>query len=114
MVKYELVSNMQVRVYTADGVIAELEKSKLEYLQASIVVTSTKKIAFPDLLLRNMLDFAVDTDSLVEWVCHQLPTSGSLRKSIVDCFKGHSSGKIPSITVEKIPYDFEFQYLLAI
>ncbi|CAK7332265.1 unnamed protein product [Dovyalis caffra] len=107
-------SSPAVRVYTAEGVMDELEKSKLEYLQASVVVTSTKKIAFPDLLLRNMLDFAVDTDTLVEWVCHQLPTSGTLRKSIVDCFRGRNSGKIPRITVEKIPYDFEFQYLLAI
>lgn len=107
-------SSPAVRVYTAEGVIAELEKSKLEYLQASVVVTITKKIAFPDLLLRNTLDFAMDTDTLVEWVCHHLPTSGTLRKSIVDCFRGHNSGKIPCITVEKIPYDFEFQYLLAI
>ncbi|KAJ8751604.1 hypothetical protein K2173_016855 [Erythroxylum novogranatense] len=107
-------SSPAVRVCTGDGVMAELEKSKLEYLQASIVVTGTKRIAFPDLLLRNLLDYAMDTDSLVGWVCHQLPTSGSLRKSIVDCFRGHNSGKIPTITVDKIPYDFEFQYLLAI
>lgn len=106
-------SYVQVRIYTADGVAAELEKAKLDYLQASIVVTSTKRIAFPELLLRNMLDFAVDTNSLVEWICQQLPTAGSLRKSLVDCFRGHNSGKTSSI-VEKIPYDFEFQYLLAI
>ncbi|KAJ4822299.1 hypothetical protein Tsubulata_006411 [Turnera subulata] len=107
-------SSPAVRVYTAENIVAELEKSKLEYLQASVVVTSTKRIAFPDLLHRNTLDFAMDTDTLVEWVCHQLPTSGTLRKSIVDCFRGANSGKIPTITVEKIPYDFEFQYLLAI
>ncbi|XP_021278739.1 uncharacterized protein LOC110412519 [Herrania umbratica] len=105
-------SSPAVRIYTADGVAAELEKSKLEYLQASVVVTNTKKIAFPELLLRNMFDFAVDINSLVQWVCQQLPTSGSLRKSMVDCFRSHNSGKI-SISVEKIPYDFEFQYLLA-
>ncbi|PRQ33489.1 putative ternary complex factor MIP1, leucine-zipper [Rosa chinensis] len=105
-------SSPAVKIYTADSVVAELEKSKLEYLQASIVVTSTKKIGFPELLLGNMLDFAVDVDSLVQWVCHQLPTSGSLRKSMVDCFRGHSGGKI-STTVEKMPYDFEFHYLLA-
>ncbi|KAH9660659.1 hypothetical protein KPL70_024273 [Citrus sinensis] len=112
---YGTRSSPAVRIYTADGVIAELEKSKLEYLQASVVVTNTRKIAFPELLFRNMLDFAMDIDTLVEWVCHQLPTSGSLRKSMVDCFRhqGHNNGKI-SITVEKIPYDFEFQYLLAI
>ncbi|EOY34422.1 Uncharacterized protein TCM_042103 [Theobroma cacao] len=105
-------SSPAVRIYTADGVAAELEKSKLEYLQASVVVTNTKKIAFPELLLRNMFDFAMDINSLVQWVCQQLPTSGSLRKSMVDCFRSHNSGKI-SIGVEKIPYDFEFQYLLA-
>ncbi|KAF5470744.1 hypothetical protein F2P56_011235 [Juglans regia] len=106
-------SSPAVRIYTADGVVAELEKSKLDYLQASIVVTNTKRIAFPELLLQNMLDFAVDTDSFVEWVCQQLPTSGSLRKSMVDCFRGHSCGKISNM-VEKIPCDLEFQYLLAI
>ncbi|XVF20270.1 hypothetical protein REPUB_Repub11eG0183400 [Reevesia pubescens] len=105
-------SSPAVRIYTADGVGAELEKSKLEYLQASIVVTNTKKIALPELLFRNMYDFAMDINSLVQWVCHQLPTSGSLRKSMVDCFRNHNSGKI-SITIDKIPYDFEFQYLLA-
>ncbi|CAB4282741.1 unnamed protein product [Prunus armeniaca] len=106
-------SSPAVRIYTAEGVVAELEKSKLEYLQASIVVTSTKKIVFPELLLGNMLDFAGDVDSLVQWVCHQLPTSGSLRKSMVDCFRGQISSAKISATVEKMPYDFEFQYLLA-
>ncbi|KAK3205957.1 hypothetical protein Dsin_020003 [Dipteronia sinensis] len=107
-------SSPAVRIYTAENVVAELEKSKLEYLQASIVVTNTRRIAFPELLLNNIHDFAMDIDTLVEWVCHQLPTSGTLRKSMVDCFRqGLSTGKI-STTVEKIPYDFEFQYLLAI
>lgn len=105
-------SSPAVKIYTSDGVISELEKSKLEYLQASLIVTSNKKIAMPELLLRNMHDFAQDLDSLVEWICQQLPTSGSLRKSIVDCFKGLHVGKASTI-VEKIPYDFEFQYLLS-
>ncbi|XP_061362517.1 uncharacterized protein LOC133306242 [Gastrolobium bilobum] len=106
-------SSPAVRIYTGDGVTAELEKSKLDYLQASILATSTKRVALPELLLKNMLDFAVDTDSLVEWVCNQLPTSGTLRKSMVDCFRGHSNVKASTI-VEKIPYDYEFQYLLTI
>lgn len=107
---------MQVRIYTPESVAAELEKSKLEYLQASIVVTRRKRIALPELLLlQKMHDFAQDTDSLVEWVCHQLPASGSLRKSLVDCFRNliASGGKVSAI-VDKIPYDFEFQYLLYV
>ncbi|XP_019448789.1 PREDICTED: uncharacterized protein LOC109351686 isoform X2 [Lupinus angustifolius] len=105
-------SSPAVRIYTSDGVIAELEKSKLDYLQASILATSTKRVAFPELLLRNMYDFAMDTDSLVEWIFNQLPASGTLRKSMVDCFRGYSNVKASTI-VEKIPYDYDFQYLLA-
>ncbi|XP_071707752.1 uncharacterized protein [Rutidosis leptorrhynchoides] len=104
-------SSPAVRVYTGDGVVNKLERAKLEYLQASIVVTSAKKIGLPELLLRNMNDFAQDLESLMEWLCQQLPTSGSLRKSMVDCFRGVNNAKVSSI-VEKLPYEFEFQYLL--
>nr|XP_007132289.1 hypothetical protein PHAVU_011G082300g [Phaseolus vulgaris]ESW04283.1 hypothetical protein PHAVU_011G082300g [Phaseolus vulgaris] len=109
-------SSPAVRIYTADGVTTELEKSKLDYLQASILATSTKRIGFPELLLINMLDFAADIELLVEWVCSQLPTSGTLRKSMVDCFRGHNNTNSvkASTIVEKIPYDYEFQYLLTI
>ncbi|KAM0007398.1 putative ternary complex factor MIP1, leucine-zipper [Helianthus debilis subsp. tardiflorus] len=104
-------SSPAIRVYTGDGVVNELERAKLEYLQASIVVTSAKKIGLPELLLRNMHDFAQDLERLVEWLCQELPTSGSLRKSMVECFRGVNNAKVSSI-VEKIPYEFEFQYLL--
>ncbi|KZV47213.1 hypothetical protein F511_05264 [Dorcoceras hygrometricum] len=101
-------SSPAVKIYTAEGVTAELERSKQEYLQAAIVVaSSSKKIAIPELLLRNVRDFAQDMESLVEWICHQLPTSGSLRKSIAHIGKA-------SAIVDKIPYDYEFQYLLPI
>ncbi|KAI3793765.1 hypothetical protein L1987_36387 [Smallanthus sonchifolius] len=102
----------KVRVYTGDGVVNELERAKLEYLQASIIVKSAKKIGLPELLLRNMHDFAQDLERLVEWLCHQLPTSGSLRKSMVDCFRGLINNAKVSSIVEKLPYEFEFQYLL--
>lgn len=101
-----------MKIYTGDGAVAELEKTKLEYLQASIVVTSTKRIALPELLIQNMHEYGKDMESLVEWVCHQLPTSGSLRKSMVDCFRGLTSGKVSRV-IDKIPYEFEFQYLLS-
>ncbi|WJX50195.1 hypothetical protein P8452_36532 [Trifolium repens] len=107
-------SSPAVRIYTGDGVTPELEKSKLDYLQASILATSNKRIGFPELILRNMLDFAMDIDSLVDWVCNQLPTSGTLRKSMVECFRGHGGNVKASTIVEKIPYDYEFQYLLTI
>lgn len=105
-----------MKIYTSD-VIAELEKTKLEYLQASIVVTSTKRVLIPELLIRNLHELIGQNsnntmESLVEWVCQQVPASGSLRKSMVDCFRGLSSGKLSRV-VDKIPYEFEFQYLLS-
>lgn len=103
-------SSPAVRIYTAEGVMAELEKSKSEYLQASVVVTTTKRIQVPELLLRNMVDFAKDANSLIEWICLHLPASGSLRKSIVDCYRSQTTGRI----VDKIPYDYEFGYLLVV
>ncbi|XP_074303488.1 uncharacterized protein LOC141637960 [Silene latifolia] len=116
---YGTRSSPAVRIYTAEGVTSELEKSKLEYLLASISVTSSKKIWLPELLIENMVDFANDMDSLVHWVCQQLPTSGSLRKSIVDCFRGvaSNSGRIlsqPANNVETLSFQFEFQYLLQV
>lgn len=106
-------SSPAVKIYTAEGVVAELERSKLEYLQASIVVASTKRIAVPELLFRNMLDFAQDADSLVKWVANQLPTSGSLRKSMVDLYRSQNIGKLPN-SIDNIPYEYEFQYLLSV
>ncbi|KAL1542712.1 hypothetical protein AAHA92_19766 [Salvia divinorum] len=107
-------SSPAVKIYTAEGVTAELERSKQEYLQAAITVSGgAKKIALPELLLTNMNDFAADKESLMEWVCQQLPTSGTLRKSIVDCFRSFHGGKGAAV-VEKIAYEFEFQYLLVV
>ncbi|WOL09864.1 hypothetical protein Cni_G18617 [Canna indica] len=104
-------SSPAVKIYTADGVIGELEKSKLEYLQASVVVTATKKIMIPNLLTSNMHYFATDMDCLVEWIISQLPTSWPLRKSMLECLKGQATGKISHI-VDVISTDYEVQYLL--
>lgn len=114
---------MKVRIYTGDGVATELEKSKMEYLQASVVVTEAKRVILSELLVKHAADFVDaradnscgEMGSLVKWVCNQLPTSGSLRKSMVDCLKNQNSkASSSSLVVEKIHYDFEFQYLLAI
>ncbi|KAJ8511237.1 hypothetical protein OPV22_001671 [Ensete ventricosum] len=106
-------SSPAVRIYTADGVTSELEKSKLDYLQASIAVTANRRVMIPHFLFSKMHDFATDLDSLAEWIIKQLPTSWPLRKSMLECFKGHTGGKI-SHMVDVIPNDSEFQYLLRV
>uniref|UniRef100_A0A0E0KLV8 DUF547 domain-containing protein n=1 Tax=Oryza punctata TaxID=4537 RepID=A0A0E0KLV8_ORYPU len=109
-------SSPALRIYKADRVMMDLEKAKLEYLQASLVVTSTtRRLMIPSLIHSNMHDFAKDLDSLVRWICDQLPTSWSLRKSMVDCLRsGHANHHRLNIhdLVDVIPYDYDFQYLL--
>ncbi|KAF3789384.1 hypothetical protein EJ110_NYTH18533 [Nymphaea thermarum] len=105
-------SSPAVRIYTAQAVSMELERSKLEYLQASIVVTSTKKLMIPKLLQQYMRDCSTNIDLLIDWVCSQLPLSCSLRKSIIECIRGHKNEPI-STFAEVIPYQSEFLYLLV-
>ncbi|KAF6993531.1 hypothetical protein CFC21_010407 [Triticum aestivum] len=102
-------SSPALRIYKADRLMADLEKAKLDYLQASLVVTSTRRLMIPSLIHSNTHDFAKDMESLLRWICDQLPTSWSLRKSMADCLRGHL--KVEDV-VEVIPYDYEFQYLL--
>nr|ACG25390.1 hypothetical protein [Zea mays] len=105
-------SSPALRIYKADRVLVDLDKAKLEYLQASLVVTSTRRLMIPSLLHSNMHDFAKDTESLLRWICEQLPTSWSLRKSMVDCLAAITNNKLEEVVVDVIPLDYDFQYLL--
>ncbi|RLN40252.1 hypothetical protein C2845_PM01G49530 [Panicum miliaceum] len=104
-------SSPALRTYKADRVSMDLEKAKLEYLQASLVVTSTRRLLIPGLIHSNMHDFAKDMESLLRWICEQLPTSWSLRKSMVDCLR-HLNMETEMEDVIVIPLDYDFQYLL--
>ncbi|XP_057986846.1 uncharacterized protein LOC110640814 isoform X2 [Hevea brasiliensis] len=75
-------SSPAVRVYTASQVENELDVAKREYLQAA-VGTSTRKFAIPKLLDWYLLDFAKDMESLLDWICLQLP--GELGKEAIRC-----------------------------
>ncbi|XP_037422659.1 uncharacterized protein LOC119287239 [Triticum dicoccoides] len=105
-------SSPALRIYKADRVMMDLEKAKLDYLQASLVVISTRRLMIPGLIHSNMHDFAKNMESLLRWICDQLPTSWSLRKSMVDCLRGHQGHLKVEDVVEVIQYDYEFQYLL--
>ncbi|XP_043707525.1 uncharacterized protein LOC122656898 isoform X2 [Telopea speciosissima] len=106
-------SSPPLRVYTAENVVNELGRAKVEYLEASVGVTSKKKIAVPKLLQWHMSDFADDMDSLLEWIYSQLPQSGSLKRSIMECLNG--DGKCPTAKMVEIqPYESEFRYLLPL
>lgn len=105
-------SSPALRVYSADEVVNELGRAKVQYLEASVGVTSKKKIVVPKLLQWHMRDFADDMELLLEWIYSQLPRSGSLLKRLImECLNGERKSPIAKI-VEIQPYESEFRYLL--
>ncbi|KAM3710472.1 hypothetical protein ACB098_01G033400 [Castanea mollissima] len=101
-------SSPAVRVYTASQVENELEVAKKEFLQAAIGVSATK-FAIPKLLDWYLPDFAKDLESLLDWICLQLPNE--LAKEAIKCLE--SGKKEPfSQFIQVMPYEFNFRYLL--
>ncbi|KAK8717499.1 hypothetical protein V6N13_044767 [Hibiscus sabdariffa] len=102
-------SSPAVRVYTAAHVEEELETAKRDYLQAAVGMSRTNKLIIPKLLDWYLLDFAKDLESLLDWVCLQLPNG--VRNEAVKCLE--RKGKEPlSQLVQLKPYDFSFRLLL--
>lgn len=102
---------MKVRVYTASKVEEELEVAKREYLEASVGI-SVAKMGIPKLMDWYSHDFAKDIESLLDWICLQLPTE--LGKDALNCVQQGMSQPHSSTLVHIIPYDFTFRYLFSI
>lgn len=102
---------MKVRVYTADKVEEELEAAKREYLEASVGISRTK-MGIPKLMEWYSHDFAKDTESLLDWICLQLPTE--LGKDALNCLQQGMSQSPASTRIHIIPYEFSFRYLFSI
>lgn len=101
---------MKVRIYTASQVENELEMAKKEYLQAAVGISTTKRlVAIPKLIDWYMLDFAKDLDSLVDWICLQLPSE--LGKEAMNCLERDRNEPLSQF-LEIMPYEFSFRYLL--
>ncbi|CAN8317329.1 unnamed protein product [Cochlearia groenlandica] len=106
-------SSPALRVYTAEEVVNDLGRARVEYLEASIGVSSKKKIVVPQLLQWHMKDFADDIESLLEWIYSQLPRSGNLKAMVMECLKRKS--KVPFVKMVEIQtYGHDFRYLLAL
>ncbi|KAG7533057.1 Ternary complex factor MIP1 leucine-zipper [Arabidopsis thaliana x Arabidopsis arenosa] len=104
-------SSPAVRVYTASKVEEELEVAKREYLEASVGI-SVAKMGIPKLMDWYSHDFAKDIESLLDWICLQLPTE--LGKDALNCVQQGMSQPHSSTLVHIIPYDFTFRYLFSI
>ncbi|XP_011620320.2 uncharacterized protein LOC18421740 isoform X2 [Amborella trichopoda] len=103
-------SSPAVRVYAAANVEEELEAAKRDYLQAAVGICWENKLVIPKLLDWYQLDFAKDADSLLDWICLQLPTS--VRKEALKCLeKGRKDSLSKPLLI--MPYDFSFRYLFS-
>ncbi|KAK3231460.1 hypothetical protein Dsin_003341 [Dipteronia sinensis] len=102
-------SSPAVRVYTASQVENELEVAKREYLQAAVGISSDK-FAIPKLLDWYLLDFAKDFESLLDWICLQLPSE--LGKEALKCLERGKTEPFSQF-VQVMPYEFSFRYLLC-
>lgn len=102
-------SSPAVRVYTASHVEKELEIAKREYLQAAIGI-STSKFVIPKMLDWYLLDFAKDLESLLDWICLQLPSEQG--KEAIKLFE-KTKTEPHSQFVKIMPYKFSFRYLLS-
>lgn len=98
-----------MRVYTASQVDDELEAAKRDYLQAAVGITKANKLIIPKLLDWYLLDFAKDLDSLLDWVCLQLPDK--IRNQAVECLERRGRESLSQL-VQMMPYDFSFRLLL--
>lgn len=97
-------------MYSAGQVEEELEAAKREYLQAAVGISKkTSKIIIPKLLDWYLLDFAKDMESLVDWVCLQLPNE--IRKEAVKCLESKGRETLSQL-VQIMPYDFSFRLLI--
>lgn len=92
----------------------ELERAKVEFLEASVGITSKKKILVPKLMQWHMKDFADDMDSLLEWIYSQLPhpSNSSLKRLIMECIVNSETNKSQVLEIQ--PYASEFRYLLPL
>ncbi|MED6218246.1 hypothetical protein PIB30_025172 [Stylosanthes scabra] len=102
-------SSPAVRVYTASQVENQLEAAKREYLQAAVEI-STSKFAIPKLLDWYLLDFAKDLESLLDWICLQLPSE--IGKEAIKFLENRKTEPLSEF-VQIMPYEFRFRYLLC-
>ncbi|KAG6474435.1 hypothetical protein ZIOFF_068370 [Zingiber officinale] len=103
-------SSPAVRVYTGAQVEKELEKAKRDYLQAAVGISTPNKLAIPKLLDWYLCDFAKDVESLMDWICLQLPNE--LRSEAAKCLEVARRSPFPQ-PIQVLPYEFRFRYIFA-
>jgi len=103
-------SDPAVRVYTAKNVQLELEVAMREFLQASIGIRGDNKVLLPKILEGYSRERMLNSATLLEWVCKNVPRK--LEARIHHCIelKPH---KNPAHCLQWLPYDSGFRYIFV-
>ncbi|WCJ33840.1 hypothetical protein M5689_015176 [Euphorbia peplus] len=99
-------SDPAVRAYSPKRVFEDLESAKEEYIQSTVTVNKEKKLHLPKLVESYAKEVDLCPAGLMDMIEHLLPSS--VRNSILQ-FKQRKVSK----SIEWIPHNFTFRYLLS-
>ncbi|CAM6017859.1 unnamed protein product [Sphagnum balticum] len=105
-------SDPAVRVYTAKNVRLELEVAKREFLQASVGIRGDSKVLLPKILDWYSRELMINSATLLEWVCQNVP--GKLEARIRQCIEVKQLyNKSSAHCIQWSPYSFGFRYIFV-
>ncbi|CAK9194829.1 unnamed protein product [Sphagnum troendelagicum] len=105
-------SDPAVRVYTAKNVRLELEVAKREFLQASVGIRGDNKVLLPKILDWYSRELMINSATLLEWVCQNVP--GKLEARIRQCIEVKQLyNKSSAHCIQWSPYSFGFRYIFV-
>ncbi|ONK61105.1 uncharacterized protein A4U43_C08F26300 [Asparagus officinalis] len=103
-----MYSSPAVRIFTADNIHDELQKSMRDYIQASIGISDKGKLLVPK-LLHSFARGIVEDSLLVDWICRYLtPDQVTVVRDSTSQKKQRLLG-VRSFSI--IPFDSRFRYL---
>jgi hypothetical protein len=111
----------QLRVYTAKNIMEELDRAKLEFLQATMVVRKSKKKVFlPRLVERYAREASLGPEDVLPWAQREAGTVAAdgrkqQQDAAVQLQRASRSGsrRKAAQAVEWLPYSSRFRYAFA-
>ncbi|TVU31713.1 hypothetical protein EJB05_23411 [Eragrostis curvula] len=105
-------SDPMLRVYTAKNVMEELERAKLEFLQATMVVRKSKKKVFlPRLVERYAREACLGPDDIIPWAQREGGVADGRKQPDAGSISGNR--RKAAQAVEWLPYSARFRYAFA-
>ena len=101
---------LQLRVYTANNILDELDKVTKEFLQANVVVKKSRKIYLPKILERFAKETSLSCDNLLKWLSENVDKK--MQETIEKC-SDCKNRRQASQVIEWLPYSTRFRYVFG-